>query len=265
MLHISADRFGLLPAFAKITCEPGWKWARREHPMSNYDLFYVWGGEGELWLGETRYALESGSCLLFRPGDHTCASHNPQKPLVLSYIHFTLEGGDEPQLVPSPYRVLRDRQLMETLLARYVRLRLSGGFGAEEEAKLLLKQMMIHLLREERQGTSEQRAEERTGLEETIREIANFVRQHAAEAHTIEALAERANLSPRYFSHKFKQLIGQSVQSYVIRARIERAEHLLHYAGMSVTEVAEALGYRDVFFFSRQFKQYTGKSPSALK
>jgi len=233
--------------------------------MSNYDLFYVWGGEGELWIGDRRYALESGSCFLFRPGDHTSASHNPQKPLVLSYIYFTLEGGASPQLIPAPYRVVRDQRLMETLLARYVRLRLSGSFGAEEEARLLLKQMMILLLREERQGTGEQRARERAGLEETIRETANFVRQHAARPHTIEALAERANLSPRYFSHKFKQLIGQSVQSYVIRARIERAEHLLHYAGMSVTEVAEALGYRDVFFFSRQFKQYTGQSPSALK
>jgi len=55
------------------------------------------------------------------------------------------------------------------------------------------------------------------------------------------------------------------VQSYVIRARIERAQHLLLYAGMNVTEVADALGYRDIFFFSRQFKQYTGKSPSEIR
>ncbi|MNP64606.1 HTH-type transcriptional activator Btr [compost metagenome] len=55
------------------------------------------------------------------------------------------------------------------------------------------------------------------------------------------------------------------MQSYVIRARIERAQHLLLYAGMNVTEVADALGYRDIFFFSRQFKQHTGKSPSEIR
>jgi len=55
------------------------------------------------------------------------------------------------------------------------------------------------------------------------------------------------------------------VQSYIIRMRIERAEHLLVHTGMNVTEVADALGYRDIFFFSRQFKQYTGKSPSEIR
>ncbi|MNJ01019.1 HTH-type transcriptional activator Btr [compost metagenome] len=55
------------------------------------------------------------------------------------------------------------------------------------------------------------------------------------------------------------------MQSYIIKTRIDRAQHLLLHAGMNVTEVADALGYRDIFFFSRQFKQYTGKSPSEIR
>ncbi|MEW9700309.1 helix-turn-helix domain-containing protein [Paenibacillus sp. SI8] len=265
MLNLSPERFGLLPAFAKITCEPGWKWAKRDHPMSNYDLFYVWSGEGEVWLDDTPYDVQSGSCFLFRPGHHTSATHNPQKPLVLTYIHFALSDEAHPGLLPVPYRVVGDKLSFEALLVSYVRLRLSGLFGAAEEARLLLKQLMIHLLREEREEEREVRQDGGHRLSETIREIANYVRQHAAKPHTMEELAGRANLSPRYFSLKFKEFIGQSVQSYIIRARIERAEHLLQYAGMSVTEVADALGYRDVFFFSRQFKQYTGKNPSTFK
>ncbi|TXK73837.1 AraC family transcriptional regulator [Paenibacillus sp. N3.4] len=265
MLYLSPDRFGMLPAFAKITCEPGWKWAKRDHPMSNYDLFYVWSGEGEVQLDHSLYEVRSGSCFLFRPGNVTSATHNPQKPLVLTYIHFALSDDADPQMLPIPYRIIGDKPAFEMLLAGYVRLRLSGAFGAEEEARLLLKQLMIHLLREERPEEQEIRKSGGRQLSDTIREIANYVRQHAAKTHTMEELAGRANLSPRYFSLKFKELIGQSVQSYLIRARIERAEHLLQYAGMSVTEVADALGYRDVFFFSRQFKQYTGKSPSAFK
>ena len=78
-------------------------------------------------------------------------------------------------------------------------------------------------------------------------------------------LARRANLSPRYFAIKFKEMTGMSVQQFLIRTRIERAQHLLMHSGMNVTEVADALGYRDIFFFSRQFKQYTGKSPSEIR
>ena len=89
--------------------------------------------------------------------------------------------------------------------------------------------------------------------------------QFREAAHRVEDLAQRAQLSPRYFSIKFKDIIGLSVQTYMIRMRIDRAQHLLMHAGMNVTEVADALGYRDIFFFSRQFKQYTGKSPSEIR
>lgn len=59
--------------------------------------------------------------------------------------------------------------------------------------------------------------------------------------------------------------MGQTIQSYVVETRIKRAEHLLHYTGMTVTEVADALGYNNIHFFSRQFKAYTGKSPSEIR
>jgi AraC family transcriptional regulator of arabinose operon len=232
--------------------------------MMNYDLFYVWGGFGEVELNHELYNVQEGSCFLFRPGDSTSAAHHPQKPLVLTYIHFALSEEAVPDLVPKAYRLLQDKLAFETMLSHYVRVRLSGVFGAEEEARLLLKQLMIHLLRADREEAQESQLTSYK-LSETIQEVANYIRQHAAKPHSIIELASRANLSPRYFSLKFREMIGQSVQSYLIKARIKRAEHLLHYAGMSVTEVADALGYRDVFFFSRQFKQYTGKSPSELR
>jgi len=278
MLNVSPSDFVVKSAFAKIMCEPAWKWQKREKPLQNYDLFYVWSGEGEVVRNGTPYEVRSGSCFLFRPGDETTATHNAQKPLVLTYIHFDIRS--VPQEVPNPYRVLPEQDAieMERLLTRYVRLFLGKAFAAEEEAQLLLKQLMIHLLRHDRTASDETGSDglaqpyrtKRTGegsvqQKEAIREVANYVQLHAGKPHRLEDLAARANLSPRYFSAKFKELIGESVQDYVIRMRLERAEHLLRYAGMSVSEVAGVLGYRDVFFFSRQFKQHTGKSPSELR
>ena len=261
MLHISPDSFILLPAFAKIVCEPGWRWARREKPMANFDLFYVWSGEGEVEVNGTHYEVGPGSCFLFRPGDYTSATHNPQKPLVLSYIHFAVNEAID--ALPNRYRQLSDTVGIEYMLSHYVRLFLVQTYAAEEEAQLLLKQLMIHLLREDKQLPVEKKASNQ--LTEAIHEVANFVRQNPSIAHRVEDLAMRAQLSPRYFSMKFKELIGMSVQTYLIRTRIERAQHLLMHAGMNVTEVADALGYRDIFFFSRQFKQYTGRSPSEIR
>lgn len=261
MLHLSPSSFVLKPAFAKIVCEPTWRWRKREKALDNYDLFYVWSGEGTVVLNGQSFSVGKGSCFLFRKGDHTTATHNPQKPLVLTYIHFDVS---EPvSEVPNPYRVLEDTLDFEYMLSRYVRLFLIQAYAAEEEARLILKQLLISLLREERQPQVEKKVSNQ--LAEVIHEISNYVVQHPGLPHKVEDLAARAGLSPRYFSIKFKEIIGMSVQSYIIKSRIDRAQHLLLHAGMNVTEVADALGYRDIFFFSRQFKQYTGKSPSEIR
>ncbi|AJS57449.1 AraC family transcriptional regulator [Paenibacillus sp. IHBB 10380] len=261
MLHAAPSSFEIKPALAKIVCEPNWKWQKREIPMQNYDLFYVWSGEGTVVQNDESFTVGKGSCFLFRPGDHTSAVHNPQKPLVLTYIHFdVLEPVKE---IPLPYRTVRETVDFEYMLARYVRLFLVHTYAAEEEGQLILKQLMIHLLREDKESPVEKTVSNQ--LAEVILEISNYVKQHPGIQHRVEDLAARAGLSPRYFSIKFKDLIGSPVQSYIIKTRIERAQHLLQHAGMNVTEVADALGYRDIFFFSRQFKQYTGQNPSEIR
>ncbi len=66
---------------------------------------------------------------------------------MLTYIHFDV---DQPvSRVPIQYRILDETIDFEYMLVRYVRLLLEQAFAAEEEARLILKQLMIHLLREE--------------------------------------------------------------------------------------------------------------------
>ncbi|WP_313894850.1 AraC family transcriptional regulator [Psychrobacillus sp.] len=264
MLYLNPDDFLLKPALATIHCEPNWKWKKRDAPMPNFDLFYVWSGEGTVLLNKKPYHVGKGHCFLFRPGDETEATHNPQDPLVLTYIHFDI--AETPRLIPSRHRIFNNTIGFESLLTQYIRLFLVKTYGAEIEGKLILKQLIIHLLREEQE--KEEKVEQghtSNNLLETILEIANYIQQHPGEAHTIESLSVRANISQRYFSKKFKQITGQTVKSYIVYSRIKRAEHLLHTSGMTVTETAYALGYNDLHFFSRQFKQYTGKNPSEVR
>jgi len=262
MLEINPDDFILEASFGTINCEPNWVWKRKE-AIPNYDLLYVWSGEGNLFLNNKDYEIKKGCCFLFRPGDWTTATHNPQRPLVLTYIHFNIKN--EPHLIPNSYRRLQDTIHFESLLTRYVRLFLIETFGAETEGRLILKQLMIQLLREDQQVKEYVDDKMQMTLMSAIREVANYVQQHPGKAHTVESLAQRANFSPRYFSKKFKEIIGMTVQTYIVKARIKRAEHLLHYTGMTVTEVADALSYNNLHFFSRQFKKYTGKNPSEIR
>jgi AraC family transcriptional regulator of arabinose operon len=181
---------------------------------------------------------------------------------VITYIHFNL--AELPQSIPSVYRVISNTTELEILLSRYVHLRLSSLFGASEEANLILKQMMIYLLRQDRISLQPRTALS-SDLQDRILEAANYIREHPAIWLKVIDLANRSQLSPRYFSNKFKEMLGVTVQEYQVQYRLERAEFLLHYGGMSVTEASNALGYKDVYYFSKQFKKYFGKNPSDVR
>jgi AraC-like DNA-binding protein len=262
MINLPETSYIATNFFSKIKCEPAWRWPLREKPLENFDLFYVWDGSGEVTVNNLSYPVGKGSCFLFHPGDYTSAMHDKQNPLTITYIHFNIEG--DATCIPDVYRQITDPTVMETLLSRYVHLRLSSLYGSTEEATLVLKQMMINLLRYDQ---SEFKPKPKTSkvIQDRILEIANFIKEHPADWYSVADLASRAQLSERYLATKFKQYMGTPVQEYEIRSRVERAEFLLHYCGMTVSEVADALGYKDVYFFSKQFKKHYGKSPSSIR
>ena len=62
----------------------------------------------------------------------------------------------------------------------------------------------------------------------------------------------------------FQMINGYSIGQYQIQCRMEKAVNMLS-SGMSVKETAERLGYKNQFFFSKQFHQQVGFPPSVLK
>ena len=62
----------------------------------------------------------------------------------------------------------------------------------------------------------------------------------------------------------FMMINGYSIGQYQIQCRMEKAVNMLS-SGMSVKETAERLGYKNQFFFSKQFHQQIGFPPSVLK
>ena len=55
--------------------------------------------------------------------------------------------------------------------------------------------------------------------------------------------------------------MGKSPQAYLIEARVRRAEELLSDTSLPVSAIAEAVGVKSPYYFSRFFKKHTGLSP----
>ncbi|MGO4372932.1 helix-turn-helix transcriptional regulator, partial [Paenibacillus sp. MCAF20] len=63
----------------------------------------------------------------------------------------------------------------------------------------------------------------------------------------------------------FKELSGKTVTEYVTATRLNQADHLLRHTSLTVSEIAAATGFSDIYYFSRTFKRNKKVSPSSLR
>lgn len=68
-----------------------------------------------------------------------------------------------------------------------------------------------------------------------------------------------------YLSSLFSEVEGTTIEKYVIHQKIERVKELLVYDELSLSEIADRMGYSNVAYLSSQFKKVTGLTPSHFK
>ena len=81
---------------------------------------------------------------------------------------------------------------------------------------------------------------------------------------SVPFLADRCGISEAYLKKLFIKKFGMPPIKYIIRLKINHACDLLRSKQYSITQVSELCGYENVYYFSRQFKEYVGTSPSVF-
>lgn len=102
-------------------------------------------------------------------------------------------------------------------------------------------------------------------IDRLIRKQAEEMRARPERTRSGQELADTVGLSFSQFARRFHNLFEMSPRDFLLQQRVEKAQSYLRESQMTIGEIAEALGYRDVGYFSRQFKQKTGLSPLALR
>jgi two-component system response regulator YesN len=103
------------------------------------------------------------------------------------------------------------------------------------------------------------------GIDHVIRAIRRHIDGHYHEDVTLAGLSEKFSVSPAYLSRQFKKHSNLGLLPYVLMRRMERARQLLSDTGMSVVNVADAVGIHDTKNFYRLFKREVGMTPSEYR
>ncbi|WP_019635955.1 response regulator transcription factor [Paenibacillus fonticola] len=108
-------------------------------------------------------------------------------------------------------------------------------------------------------------AECRAKESRTIGDIVGYIEQHYAEEVTLQDIASRFYVSREYVSRKFKQDFGINFSDFLAHYRIDKSKQLMHNPHLTITQIAELVGFNDVKYFSKVFKKQEGLSPKMYR
>lgn len=95
--------------------------------------------------------------------------------------------------------------------------------------------------------------------------VKNYIYQHYSDDLNLEMLAEKVYLSSGYLSFIFKKETGMNLNRFIRVVRMEKAKELLCTTNMKVAQVSEEVGFANVSYFCRSFREYYGSSPESYR
>lgn len=98
-----------------------------------------------------------------------------------------------------------------------------------------------------------------------IDQVLQYVEENYNTALSTRDIAGRFFMNTSYFSKLFHEQMGCTFSNYLINVRVEKAKMMLTQTNMKLYDIAEAVGYTNVQYFSTIFKEKEGLTPSAFR
>jgi AraC family transcriptional regulator len=96
-----------------------------------------------------------------------------------------------------------------------------------------------------------------------INKVLDYIENNINGDLSLNKIAEIAAFSKYHFHRIFLSVVGESLNQYILRIRLEKAAKLLFQKKLSITEIAAKCGFLNSSTFSRAFKNKYNESPSS--
>lgn len=235
--------------------------ARRDG-IEEYIFIYCTEGKGVIYVEDKKYILKEDEafCIPRFRGHYYYASED--EPWSILWVHFKGEDVryfplDECKKVKftSTYASNRMMFLFELLFRVLEGNYTLGNFIYISQVLSLI--MAETYDREKRNAPIEQNKH--------VTNVVRYMQSHLNENLTLEQMVEAFDLSKSYLNAIFKKYTQHAPMDFYISLKMKEACKLLKVTDLYVYEVAQRLGYKDQYYFSRIFKKVVGVSPKEYK
>lgn len=261
----------------------GMNWNSKKHHHSFFELHYVVENNVFTTVNGVKRKIEANQFYIIPPG----AFHSHSQENNTSHIGFALRWEFKPQQNDTGYRQ-KNYYEIDRKINSLSNMSL-GNYPLVDNGKIM--EMVIDLIKMSENNTSilgmqlafwqliiyisdyysgaerEQVEDQNEFLLEAniINNAIRFMEENYAEQIAVKDIAYSVNLSYSYFAKLFKKHEGETINEYLNKIRLRKAQFLLMCSDKNISNISMETGFCNQNYFSSVFKKQYGMSPKKYR
>ncbi|MCR5792476.1 MAG: AraC family transcriptional regulator [Lachnospiraceae bacterium] len=257
-------------------CSPLHSWGPgvRDH----YLIHYIVSGKGEYEVNGEIYSLSKGDAFLVYPNTEVRYQADADDPWEYAWVGFS--GSDAPMLLGATDFTPSHPVFSCDTLSNEV----SGNAPENEtyfDAGAQIERQLLHIY--DARGNTFQHMVEMTGRLYTtlslfiksssakevksttntyVQKAIEYITNNYSYPITVEDIAKYVGISRSHLFRCFQTTMGESPKEYLTSYRIKQACYLLRHSNLSITAIANSLGFDNSLYFSKSFHKITKMTPT---
>lgn len=249
------------------SCRPGHRFGPNQRTSSV--LHVIQKGKGTLEINKKVYELKAGDAFFLPPGVEAWYEADWEEPWCYMWVGFIGINAEEYASSAgfSLKNPVRKVNCVENVWA-YISQMLEAHqltYANELRRNAFLRLVLAELIGDYQQTARRANTVHHYSGALYAKHAMEYITYHYNERLKINELADYIGVNRSYLASSFKKTFGCSPQEFLVNLRMEKAKVLLKKQDMSISAVANAVGYTDQLAFSKVFKQHFGMSPSTYK
>lgn len=239
-------------------CDPMYQWGPgiRDH----YLIHYVLSGKGSLTVHRHTYELAKGDSFLIYPDTEAVYAADANDPWEYAWVGFN--GSDAPIILKATdfrpeHPVISDTPYGDEIAHQLRHIYEVRGNELENVVEMTgrLYTTMASFLK----GASHPPVQ--NNYNTYVQKAIEYICAHYSYPITVEDIADYVGLSRSHLFRSFETVLGQSPKEYLSDFRIKQACYLLKHSDLSITAIANSVGFESSLYFSKAFKKAKGSPP----
>ncbi len=246
-----------------------------------WEFVYVDKGAVEVMADDKTHTLIKGDIIFHKPNEfHDMNANGRQAPNII-IISFSSNspgikwfenkllriGNEEKDLLA---RIMHEAQnafssRLDEVLVPELKRKDHQVFASEQLIKLYLEQFLIGLVRREMhiniQTNPESPLREKTN-KDAFDKVVSYFEKHLLNMPNLKTVCRETGYSCTYIENVFKEKTGRSVMEFYKITKLEKAKEMIREGNYTFTQIAAALNYSSVHYFSKIFKKYLEMTPT---